>query len=84
MIEIRLEHLEAVRSSILHAALEQYVSDPSLLTRPLSQLSDDEYADLHDAVSDGLLNEAPIVEEYEAEQDKVVYSIQIHGVPGLS
>lgn len=82
MIEIRLEHLEAVRNSSLQEELKQYVVDTSVLSRPLSKLSDDEYADLHDAVSDVLMNSAPIVEEFEAEQDKGVYSVQILGVPG--
>ena len=82
MIEIRLEHLEAVRNSSLQEELKQCVADTSVLSRPLSKLSDDEYADLHDAVSDVLMNSAPIVEEFEAEQDKGVYSVQIHGVPG--
>lgn len=37
---------------------------------------------LYDAVLDALCNDAPVVMEYTAEQDKGAYSVLIRGVPG--
>lgn len=36
----------------------------------------------YDLIIDVLINEAPVIKEYEAEQDKGVYSIQLRGFSG--
>ena len=38
--------------------------------------------DLRDAAYDALVNEAPEVKAWDAEQDKGVYSVVVRGVPG--
>ena len=48
----------------------------------VDKLCDDELDYLKDAALDSLSNYAPIVKEYEAEQDKGVYPINIVGVNG--
>ena len=52
------------------------------LNARLDQIDDEQYATLYDVILDTFLNEAPIVEELLAEQDKGVFTIQISGVPG--
>ena len=48
----------------------------------IEKLSEDILGYLQDAAVDALSNYAPIVKEYEAEQDKGVYPINIVGVDG--
>jgi len=48
----------------------------------IEKLSEDTLGYLIDAALDSLSNYAPIVKEYEAEQDKGVYPINIVGVNG--
>jgi hypothetical protein len=48
----------------------------------IEKLSEDSLGYLIDAAFDSLSNYAPIVKEYEAEQDKGVYPINIVGVNG--
>jgi len=48
----------------------------------IERLSEDSLGYLIDAALDSLANYAPIVKEYEAEQDKGIYPINIVGVNG--
>lgn len=41
-----------------------------------------EFQSAYDTIIDILINDAPVVKEFEAEQDKGVYSIQIRGFSG--
>jgi hypothetical protein len=50
-----------------------------LLRAAADRLSED---DLYDAAFDALLNDAPEVESFTAEQDKGAYHVVIRGVPG--
>lgn len=57
----------------IEAIIKARLFDPSGLT---------DANDLHDAAYDALVNEAPEVKAWDAEQDKGVYSVVVRGVPG--
>ena len=82
MLEMRDEHIDAVRRSSLRKQLIKMTSDPSLLTSDLAVLNASALAELHDLTLDLLLNHAPVVEEFLAEESKGIYPITIRGVEG--
>lgn len=83
MIEINREQIDTIRvSEILSMHVRQQLNDPSLSTKDLSLITDDEWAELEEACLNVIQNEAPIVKEIDAEQSKGIYTISIHGIPG--
>jgi hypothetical protein len=82
MLDMQNEHVDAVRHSALRAQLIKMVSHPSLLTSDIAALNASELAELQDVALDLLLNYAPVVEEFLAEESKGIYPITIRGVEG--
>lgn len=82
-MELEIKHLLAILSTPeLREATQSALSNPACASIPLHKLSEEQYADLYDTAWDAWINKSPVVEELTAEQDKGVYSISIHGVPG--
>ena len=83
MTIITKEQIISVRSDPTTAPeVTSRLEDPGIAQKPLHALSDQDWADLHDACLETLINEAPIVESFDAEQDKGVYSVDIRGIDG--
>jgi hypothetical protein len=81
MLNLSHEQIDAIRNSVLRHKLVESLPG-RLIVNPLSKLSKEEIAALHDACLDLLTNESPIVREFVAEQDCGPYSVVIRGVPG--
>jgi hypothetical protein len=82
MIELTKAQIDAIRaSSEMRSLIAKSVGSDQMNSR-LDQLDDEQYATLYDVILDTFLNEAPVVEEFLAEQDKGVFTVQISGVPG--
>lgn len=80
---ISREQIDSVRTNnFLAPTVATSLSNPSTARKPAASLSDSEWDDLHDACIDALMNEAPVVECFDAEQDNGVYTVSIRGVPG--
>lgn len=83
MLEITQDQIDAIRRSIeLGDLVKCQLSDPSLASKARASITDEEWAELEDECLEVLRNEAPIVKELDAKQDKGVYTISIHGIPG--
>lgn len=83
MLDISRKQIEAVREDpTLCPEARARLSEPSLADKPSANLCDGDWADLHDACLDTLVNDAPIVESFNAEQSKGIYEVVIRGVPG--
>lgn len=82
-MQISREQIDAISSDeLLGPAVASGLSDPLLAFRPSASLTELEWDDLHDACLEACMNVAPVVETFDAEQDKGVYTVAIHGVPG--
>jgi hypothetical protein len=82
-MELEIKHLLAILSSPeLRQKIMLSLSDPACASIPLHKLSEDQYADLYNTAWNAWRNDSPVVVELSAEQDKGVYSINIHGVTG--
>jgi hypothetical protein len=77
MLTITRAQIDAVR---LSTELGPRVCDSPV--KASSEMSDADYDHIEDACIDALISDAPVVEEFEAEQDKGVYSVIVQGVPG--
>jgi hypothetical protein len=83
MLEMTLVQIEVVRADPLFSAeVVSRLPDPSVARKPAVSLSEHDWNDLHDACLEILTNEAPLVESFDAEQSKGVYSVTIRGIPG--
>jgi hypothetical protein len=83
MLDFTTQQLESIRSSAeLGNQIRSMLSDKSLAAKPLTEMTPDQLAEIKDACEEVLINDAPVVEEFLAEQSKGVYPIQICGVPG--
>lgn len=83
MIDLSKKQIDALRSDpALGLGVAANLEDPSLTFKPAVKLSDSEWDDLHDACSDVLFNDAPLVESFEAAQSNGPYLVSILGVPG--
>lgn len=83
MLTISRNQIDAIRSDpLLGPAVASGLSDPRLLLKPAAFLSPEDWDDLNDACIDALMNDAPVVETFDAEQSKGVYTVSIFGVPG--
>lgn len=83
MLEFTREQIDAVRKDpLLAREVESRLPDPSIVNKPASDLSDNEWDYLNDACYEALTSEAPVVESFDAEQSKGIYSVSIRGVPG--
>ncbi len=82
MMTITREQILAICSDpLLGPAAMARLSDPEVSRRPSASLTDSEWDDLHDSCLETLMNDAPIVESFEAEQSKGTYTVSIRGVP---
>jgi hypothetical protein len=82
-MDLTTTQIIAIRNTaVLHACLKDRCQNDNLLTTDIESMSIDESNTLHNAAHYALRNYAPIIEDHLAEQDKGVYSVQIHGVPG--
>lgn len=87
ILKILPSHLRAIYGSVLR---EQFIATLKasglerlgFLNVDVERMAPDDIDDVHDVCIDFLTNEAPVVEEYTAEQDKGSYGIFIKGVPG--
>jgi hypothetical protein len=75
-------HIDAIRLH-LRAEVADGLEDGSLLDKPISDMTTDEWAQLHDAAQYGLMNAGPVVRSYTAQQDKGPYPVWIAGVEGV-
>jgi hypothetical protein len=84
MNKLTREHIEAIRSSeMLIEHVKSYLEHSFwLLTMALDDMPSDAFDRLYDACLNAWRNDAPLVEELLAEQDKGVYGVEIRGVPG--
>lgn len=83
MIDLSRMQIDAVRSDpALGPEVAASLGDPSMVSKPSDLLTDSEWDDLHDACSDGLFNNAPLVESFDAAQSNGPYPVSILGVPG--
>jgi hypothetical protein len=83
MLEFTREQIDAVRKDPLLARdVESRLAAPSIVNKPASDLSDNEWDILNDACYEALTSEAPVIETFDAEQSKGTYSVTIRGVPG--
>jgi hypothetical protein len=81
----RLEptHLEAVLNSDLRTNVLDYFAEQEVIVASnFENLSSDDLDLLHDACFEALTQHAPVVSEYEVEQDFGPYTIAVMGVPG--
>lgn len=83
MIDLSRTQIDAVRSDpVLGTEVAASLGDPSLASKPSNSLTDLECDELHDACSDVLFNDAPMVESFDSAQSNGPYTVSIHGVPG--
>jgi hypothetical protein len=83
MLDITTQQLESIRSSTeLGRQVRSILSDKSLVSKPITEMTSEQMDEVRDACEEALINDAPVVEELLAEQSKGVYPIQICGVPG--
>lgn len=83
MLRISNLQIDAVRQSpILSPHVLDRLDDPTIVEQPIGDLSKEALESLRDAVLEALVNEAPEVESFNAEQDKGAYSVTTLGVPG--
>lgn len=83
MLEMTADQIEAVRADpLLSSEVVSRLPDPAVARKPVASLSEDEWSYLYDACLEALTNEAPLVESFNAEQSKGVYSVTIRGIPG--
>ena len=78
----RDDHAKCVMGSRLRNDLIGYLEDKNLLDIDWDDLSEEQRAIISDACYDALCNDAPVVFEYELEQDFGPYPAHIRGVPG--
>ena len=82
MLRLSRQQIDSIRQSELRIKLVEYLDDRDCLTKPLSVLTPAQLDDLHDACVETLKNEAPVIEEFTAEQDLGPYFVVIRGVAG--
>ena len=76
------DYAKSVIKSKLHNELIGYLEDKKLLDMDWNDLSEEQREIISDACYEALCNEAPVVFEYELEQDFGPYPAHIRGVPG--
>ncbi len=54
-----------------------------LSKKPIDELTENDFNEIHNFCSDLWLNESPDVESYDVEQDKGIYPVTIKGIPGV-
>lgn len=78
--------LEQIKGLLAHPetlnGIKTALDSKEIYLSNIDKLSEDSLGYVIDAALDSLSNYAPIVKEYEAEQDKGVYPISIVGVDG--
>jgi hypothetical protein len=77
----RSQIIAVLNSPIRQTALER-PEDEAIARKSVEDFSADDWDALHDACMDALLNEAPIVSWFDAEQSKGAYGVSVRGVPG--
>jgi hypothetical protein len=82
MLRLSRQQMDSIRQSELRSRLVNYLDDRGCLIKPLSVLTPVQIDDLHDACIDTLTNEAPVIEEFTAEQDLGPYLVVIRDVAG--
>lgn len=83
MLRLSRQQMDSIRQSELRFKLVDYLlDDRGCLTKPLTVLTPVQIDNLHDACIDTLTNEAPVIEEFTAEQDLGPYAVVIRGVAG--
>lgn len=73
--------IEAVRTE-LPDEVRDWLEDRSLATRSLDSMTPDELDEIYDAVYSALMNAAPIVRSYTAQQSEGPYPVWITGIEG--
>jgi hypothetical protein len=81
-MDLSHHQLDAIRTH-LRAAVADWLEDAVLLDKKISAMTTAEWAQLHDAAQDALMNTGPIVRSYTAQQDKGPYPVWIAGVDGV-
>lgn len=83
MLEISRAQIEAVRKdAFLGPKTQTMLVSPEITSKASEDLSEEEWDDLNDACLNVLTNDAPVVESFDAEQSKGVYTVSICGIPG--
>ena len=80
-LRLSLAQIDAVRTE-LSGEVRDWLEDRSLATKSLKSMTQDELADVYDAAYSALMNAAPIVRSYSAQQDKGPYPVWIAGIDG--
>lgn len=74
--------IDLVRTA-LNGEVRDWLEDRSLATKPLDAMSPGESSDVYAAAFNALMNAAPIVRSYTAQQDQGPYPVWIAGIEGV-